>query len=80
MSMGKDPQYSMDWNNSTPCVYQFLNFFPTVRSLFQTICLFNLGPEAQHAHFREEKALLYGSKIAFDPNIMLSYSKTFLQV
>ena len=48
-------KYSKDWNNSTQYVY-FLQFFPTLRSLFQTVRLLDLSPEIQNAFLGKQKA------------------------
>ena len=55
--------YSMDWNNSTPYIYYFLLFSPTVRSLFQTVRLLNLGPDGQNASMRQRKSPNMASKL-----------------
>ena len=49
--------FSTNWNNSTLYIYQFLYFFPTVRSLFQTVCLLDFGIDFQLAYFWHEKCL-----------------------
>ena len=40
-------------------------FFPTVRSLFQTVRLLNLGIEVQLSYFRYRKCLFMASKLLF---------------